>query len=294
MEALRHARLRAPALYRPRNLQEAWELKRELGDGAVYVSGSTLLRTQWEAGTVSMPETLIDLRGLEGLSGIAEDGEGIRIGALTNLSSLRRSALLDSAAPSLKEAARVIAAPSVRNLATLGGNIASGYGDTLPALLTADAELEVYDGAFASRQCTGDWLASRWGGRHSSASIIAGVRISPAEGPEGSRRFEAFRKVGRREAFTPSLVAVALSGFIDPDRCLSGVRIAAGGGSGRPHRLAEAEALLEGGVLAAELLPPVYEAVSGGFETYADPFATAEYKRKTAGNLIAAELWKLI
>ncbi|MBY9080821.1 FAD binding domain-containing protein [Paenibacillus sp. HN-1] len=294
MDALRRDRLRAPALYRPRNLQEAWELKRTLGDGAVYVSGSTLLRTQWEAGTVSMPEALIDLRGLEGLSGIEEDGEAIRIGAMTDLSSVRRNSLLDRAAPSLKEAARVIAAPAVRNLATLGGNIASGYGDTLPALLAANAELEVYDGAFASRLRTEDWLASRWGGPYSSASIIAGVRISPAEGPEGSRRFEAFRKVGRREAFTPSLVAVALSGFVGGDGRLSGVRIAAGGGSGRPHRLAKAETLLEGGVLTAELLPQVYEAVTGGFETSADPFATAEYKRKTAGNLIAAELWKLI
>ncbi|MNN63056.1 putative xanthine dehydrogenase subunit C [compost metagenome] len=129
---------------------------------------------------------------------------------------------------------------------------------------------------------------------YSSHDIVATVSIAPIEGLEGMRRFEAFRKVGRREAFIPSLVTVGLAGFIDSGGTLSGIRIAAGGGSGRPQRLEEAEKLLEGNCLPEDLLPEVYEAVLRQFEISDDAFVTAEYKKKTAANLIAAELWSQI
>ncbi|MFD1775608.1 FAD binding domain-containing protein [Paenibacillus rhizophilus] len=294
MEALRDEPLWTPAVQRPRSLHEAWELKRTFGRDGVYVAGSTLLRTQWEAGTVSMPKSLIDLRGIEDLADIDEDGGGLSIGALADLSRCRRSAALGHMAPAVQEAVRCIAAPAVRNLATIGGNIASGYGDCLPALLVCDAELAVFDGKFLSRRRVEEWLADRWSGMHPQEDILTGIWLAPPAGPAGSRRIEIFRKVGRREAFTPSLVTVAIGCFIDSEGRLSGVKIAAGGGSGRPQRLDIAEAVLEGASIGKEQLASVFEAVVTQFETYGDPFATVEYKKKTAGNLIVAELWKAL
>lgn len=99
--------------------------------------------------------------------------------------------------------------------------------------------------------------------------------------------------MGRRDAFTASLVTIAITASFDASsRSLSGVRIAAGGGTGRPQRLPAAEALLEGAVYSDSLMAAVYEAVENSFDTYSDPFATEAYKRKTAGNLIVSELWK--
>ncbi|BCG57987.1 FAD binding domain-containing protein [Paenibacillus sp. URB8-2] len=294
MEALRDEPLWTPAVQRPRSLHEAWELKRTLGEDGIYVAGSTLLRTQWEAGTVSMPKSLIDLRGIEDLADIDEDGGGLSIGALADLSQCRRSAALGQTAPAVQEAVRCIAAPAVRNLATIGGNIAAGYGDCLPALLVCDAELAVFDGKFLNRRRVEEWLADRWSGALPPEEILTGLWLAPPAGPSGSRRIEIFRKVGRREAFTPSLVTVAIGCFIDSKGRLSGVKIAAGGGSGRPQRLDIAEAVLEGAHIGPELLASVYEAVISQFETYGDPFATVEYKKKTAGNLIVAELWKAL
>lgn len=294
MQDLRGKSPKTPVLFRPRSIHEAWELKQEHGADAVYVSGSTLLRTQWEAGTVSLPKAMIDLRGLKGLASIDEQDGECFIGALTDLSTCRRSGELERVGPSLKEAARVIAAPAVRNLATIGGNIASGYGDALPALLVCGAELDIFDGRFTNRLSVEKWLASKWGSLHPPGDLLTGVRLAAPKGPEGARRFETFRKVGRREAFTPSLTTAAVSGFIGGGGVLTHIRIAAGGGSGRPQRLHRAEALLEGQVLNAGLLAPLYESVLGQFETYSDPFASEEYKKKTAGNLIAAELWKVM
>ncbi|MNV66807.1 xanthine dehydrogenase subunit XdhB [compost metagenome] len=138
-----------------------------------------------------------------------------------------------------------------------------------------------------------EWLNNHWSGIKPAADLVAEIRISPTrlESPL-TDRLEIFRKVGRREAFTPSLVTVAISASIDEEHRFHEVRIAAGGGSGRPQRLSRAEVMLEGVRYTEELLASLYEVVENSFETYSDPFATELYKKKTAGNLVVSELWK--
>ncbi|WP_052087778.1 FAD binding domain-containing protein [Paenibacillus wynnii] len=282
-----------PGLHQPHSLHEAWELKSALGNSALYVSGGTLLRTQWDAGTVAMPHQLIDLRGVEGIGEIRSTEYYLTLGALAKLSQCRKNIYLQSAASAVSSAVKGIAAPAVRNLATLGGNIASGFGDILPALLVYDAEMVTYDGEVLNAQPLIEWLNSRWEGAGSTMDIIAEVRIPLTKASEKeSCKVEVYHKVGRREAFTPSLVTVALTASMDSSHRISRVRLAAGGGSGRPQRLITAEAMLEGNTYDERLLPLVYEAVVNDFETYSDPFASEAYKKKTAGNLIVSELWK--
>lgn len=293
MGILREKNGRLPGVIQPRSLHEAWELKRSFGDSGIYVSGGTLLRTQWESGTAHMPMQLIDLRKITGLTDISLTDCHLSLGALVPLSKCRNDGHLKVVAPALQEAVRCIAALSVRNLATLGGNIASGFGDMLPALLVYDADLVIFDGKFMTALPLVEWLNHHWSGIKPVEDLIAEIRISPARlENQVPNRLEIFRKVGRREAFTPSLVTVAISAMIDTEHRFREVRIAAGGGSGRPQRLHEAEAMLEDAVFSNSLLASLYEVVESSFETYSDPFATEMYKKKTAGNLLVSELWK--
>lgn len=293
MGVLREENGRIPGVIQPRSLHEAWELKRSLGDSAIYVSGGTLLRTQWENGTAHMPMQLIDLRKITGLTDISLTDFYLSLGALVPLSKCRSDGHLKAVAPALQEAIRCIAAPSVRNLATLGGNIASGFGDVLPALLVYDADLVIFDGKFMTALPLVEWLNHHWSGIKPAEDLIAEIRISPARlENQVPDRLEIFRKVGRREAFTPSLVTVAISATIDTEHRFREVRIAAGGGSGRPQRLRKAEAMLEDAVYSDGLLTSLYEVVESSFETYSDPFTTDIYKKKTVGNLLVSELWK--
>lgn len=293
MGALHEEDLIPPGLHQPCSLHEAWELKKKLGDIALYVSGGTLLRTQWDNGTVPMPRQLIDLRKIASIGDISLSEFHLSLGALVPLSKCRNDSHLKVIAPAVQEAVRCIAAPSVRNLATVGGNIASGFGDILPALLVHDTELVSFDGKFITEQPLVDWLHSHWSGMKPLGEIVAEIRIA-SSGTEDrvNDRLEFFRKVGRREAFTPSLVTVALTASIDTELIFNNVRIAAGGGSGRPQRLYAAESMLEGTLYQERILPALYEVVESTFETYSDPFATETYKKKTAGNLVVSELWK--
>ncbi|OMC65088.1 hypothetical protein BK121_22875 [Paenibacillus odorifer] len=293
MGVIREEDGRLPEVIQPHSLHEAWERKTAFGDSSRYVAGGTLLRTGWENGTDHMPKQLIDLRQITNLSDITLTEFHLSLGALVPLSQCRSNEHLQAVAPALQEAARCIAAPSVRNLATLGGNIASGFGDILPALLVYDAELISFDGKFMTALPLIEWLNNHWSGIKPAADLVAEIRISPTrlESPL-TDRLEIFRKVGRREAFTPSLVTVAISASIDEELRFREVRIAAGGGSGRPQRLSRAEVMLEGVRYTEELLASLYEEVENSFETYSDPFATELYKKKTAGNLVVSELWK--
>ena len=125
----------------PRTIAEAIEALRE--PHAVPVAGATdwMLRH-------SAQDVPIFLYGIESLARIQEAEGGVRIGAACTHAQL----MDDPRVPQmLREACAGIAAPAVRNLATLGGNLcnASPAGDTLPVLYAADARarLEGPDGA---------------------------------------------------------------------------------------------------------------------------------------------------
>ncbi|WP_123041453.1 FAD binding domain-containing protein [Cohnella candidum] len=282
---------RLPDVWMPRSAAEAWSLKRNFGSDAEYVAGGTLLRTWWEGDIAERPAHLIDIRSLPGLSGIrSTENGGTVIGAGTSLTSVRRSGWLASRYPALTEAAFRIGALSIRNAGTIGGNAASGIGDLLPALLVYEAGLLWYDGQEELIPAE-KWLEHPETYR-TPEKLLVHVRL-PSHPKSGAGAFSAFRKVGRREAFTPSVVTAALSAEISEEGRLGCVRIAAGGGSTVPQRLYAAEALMEGRRVEPELLAEVHGAVEKTFRPKGDAFAGEAYRKRTAANLIAAEWWKL-
>jgi carbon-monoxide dehydrogenase medium subunit len=107
-----------------------------------------------------------------------------------------------------------------------------------------------------------------------------------------TKRIFFYDKVGRREAFTPSLVTTALSGCVDESGKLGDLRIAAGGGQTTPCRLYACESLLNGRMVEPDLLYALYEQILQEYDPRGDMFASAEYRKQTAANVITAGLWK--
>ncbi|MFP4642324.1 MAG: FAD-dependent oxidoreductase [Dehalococcoidia bacterium] len=70
------------------------------------------------------PELLINVKSIPGLDGIEEDEEGLKIGALTKLADIAASPLIRERYPLLAEAAESVAVPQIRNMGTIGGNLA--------------------------------------------------------------------------------------------------------------------------------------------------------------------------
>src|SRR3954464_15031474 len=109
-------------LFRPRNLPEVWgHLNDHAGNTRVLAGGTDLLPSMRQK--LFEPEDVLDLRQIQQLKGIRETEQGIEIGALTTLYEIGHSALLRESYPVLVEAAKTVASPLIRYMATIGGNV---------------------------------------------------------------------------------------------------------------------------------------------------------------------------
>ncbi|PWW38775.1 MULTISPECIES: FAD binding domain-containing protein [Paenibacillus] len=291
-----------PTVWLPVNLDELQALKYELSGKYCYAAGATLLRTQWESGLVPVPEHMISLARIQGASGVYVDGEELVIGALTRLSHCATDVLLQQL-PLLQSAMNAIAAPSIRNVATIGGNIVSGVGDSIPALLVYDAQLYWMTDNGMEMHSLSCWLNGVWEGRRNLNDVLVAIHIplentslpdANSERTSVTREISFYRKLGRRETFTASLVTIAFHGELGADGRWNKIAIAAGGGSGMAMRLPESEKLLLGVEASVMQASSLAGTVMAEFETYSDAFATEQYRKQTAGNMIGAGLWEAL
>ena len=122
--------------HRPKNIDSLLGLINSLDTPFKVVAGCTDFIPAVRHGNWTFEDglNLIDIRGVEGLSGIREEGDRVIIGASTRLSDIVDSPILQEKAPVLVEAVDCMASPQVRNTATVGGNLcmASPAADSAP------------------------------------------------------------------------------------------------------------------------------------------------------------------
>ncbi|HUT70705.1 MAG TPA: xanthine dehydrogenase family protein subunit M [Desulfatiglandales bacterium] len=93
------------------------------GKAMLNAGGTDLLSTLKGEHLLDYPEAVINIKTISGLDYIKEDEGALKIGTLAKLSDVARSSLLRERYGALAEAARSVATPQVRNVATIGGNL---------------------------------------------------------------------------------------------------------------------------------------------------------------------------
>src|SRR5262245_38886236 len=181
----------------PTSLAEATALLARLGEDAKVLSGGQSLIPLMKLRLASPPH-VIDINGIPGLAGIREADGVLRIGALTRESELEESALVQERYPLLHETSRVIADPIVRNLATVGGNLAHGdpANDHPATMLALGAEI-VAVGPRGERRIP---IASFFTGPFATAlapgEILVEIRVPMPPPRSGGAYVKLERKVG--------------------------------------------------------------------------------------------------
>ena len=121
--------------HRASSIAEAATLLHDLGDEARVLAGGHSLIPMMKL-RLAAPAHLIDLRHVTELQGIARDGDAFAIGSMTTQTDLIADRALADAIPLLREAALQISDPQVRNLGTIGGNVANGDpANDMPGLM---------------------------------------------------------------------------------------------------------------------------------------------------------------
>jgi CO/xanthine dehydrogenase FAD-binding subunit len=271
----------------PTGLQQALAVLAGPG-GAIVLAGGTDLMPQSHAGRTRAAGTLLNIRRIEGLDAVAIDGNSLRLGSLVTIAQLQGNALVREHAPMLTEAADHFASQQIRNAATLGGNLcnASPAGDTLPALLALDAEVELAslarDGSVTSRRVPMDgFFAGPGRTRRESAELLVWVRVPLATGDQVTR----FYKAGTRPALDISTIAIGFAAQRDTEGRLHQVRLALGAVAPTPMRARRAEALLEGKALDPALAEAAARSAADEAQPIDDVRASAWYRKELIHNV---------
>jgi xanthine dehydrogenase iron-sulfur cluster and FAD-binding subunit A len=128
--------------HEPTSLDEALSLLREHGDRARVVAGGTYLLVQIKMERLA-PECVINIGRVPGLAGVFSEGDGLRVGARTNIRALRDAPQVRTGYAALAEACAAFGSAQIQLMGTVGGNLCNGSpaSDTVPALLAFDAQL---------------------------------------------------------------------------------------------------------------------------------------------------------
>jgi aerobic carbon-monoxide dehydrogenase medium subunit len=253
------------------SVEEALDLAAEHGDEAKFLAGGHSLLPLMKL-RLAMPEVLIDLGRVPGLSFIEDRGDHVAIGALTRHRDVETSGLLAREVPLLAHAAGQVGDPQIRHRGTIGGSVAHGDpASDLPAVVLAlDATL-VARGPAGERQIpAGEFFRSLFETALEPGELLTEIRVPKPAAPGWS--FQKFTK----RAIDWAIVGVAVQG--------SAVALVNMGPV--PLRAAATERALAGGASPAEAAALAAE----GTSPPADNNASSAYREHLARVLVRRAL----
>lgn len=269
------------AFHAPSTLEEALGVLAEKGASAWILAGGTDVMVRLRRG--SMPAsctTLVSLHRLTALRGCRRDGEVLAIGAATTASDLTRDPTVAACAPILARVADRLASEQIRNVATIGGNVAnaSPAGDLINPLLLLDADAVL--ASSSGRRAVA--LSEFFTGPGKTVMRPGELLIEVLVGVPPPDRVFRFEKAGTRPAMECSVVTVGLA-FTPRDGRLENVRVAFGSSAPTPLRGRDTEAVLEGQKLTPELAERAARVAEGEVSPISDVRGSVRYRRALAG-----------
>ena len=210
---------------RAANTAEAVILLNEPGVRSRPLAGGTdlVLITRSEP---SLCDRVVDITQIPELHHITLDGDRVVIGAAATFSEVIESRIVSQTAPVLTQACRQVGATQIRNMGTLGGNVANAAAcaDSLPALVCLNAVARVL-----TPQSEHEWLVSELVRGPNRTIIPAGGLLVSLSYPlplAGSK--SVFLKLGRRNAMAISRLTVAALGRLDEAGRIAEARLVPG------------------------------------------------------------------
>ncbi len=278
--------------FRPRDLDEAVAFLRD-GLGRVRIlAGGTDLMIDMRAGSLET-NCLCDISRLPALKQITIRDERLEIGAGVTISDLLASKMITRCAPALKKAAAQFAGNQIRNVATIGGNVAhcSPCGDTLPPLIIHDAEAVVRNADGERSLAIADMAGGPYQCTLAPDEIITRFRLTPMH---SSINFADFQKIGRRRALSISRISMAAMARREKDGSLSRFRFALGACTPTPHRFEAVESFLTGRIPTEKDLWAAGKDLARGMLTITGRRPSAVYKEPAIAGLFVRMMHALI
>lgn len=210
---------------------------------------------------------------------ITQQGETLRLGAMVTVEALRVH--VKDSHPALHAMLTRFASDQIRQMATVGGNIANGspIGDLPPALIALGATLHLRHGAARREMPLEDFFIDYREQDRRKGEFVEAVTL-PASAPD-----LACEKLSKRRDQDISAVMAAFN-ITEAKGKITAARLAFGGMAGTPKRATKAEAALIGQPWSETTIRRAMIALKGDFTPLSDMRASAAYRMQGAQNLL--------
>jgi carbon-monoxide dehydrogenase medium subunit len=269
-------------LHQATTLAEAQALLTSYGPDVRLLAGGTDLLVDLKTGRVSVRH-LVSCSHIAALRGVTQSQRGLRVGALTTIAQLDQAIAGQSRYAVLLDATRQMAAPQIRNIATVGGNIASAVPCAdLPGPLTAMNASVVLSSARGEREVALDkfFVGPRQTVRRDDEVLVAVIVPNPPP-----RFGAAYARFALREGNAIAVAAVAASLVLGTDGTIREPRVILGAVAPVPLWAEAAVGELSGVAPTDEAFARAGAAAAAAAQPISDVRSSAEYRRTLIGVL---------
>lgn len=260
--------------HRATTLEEALGLLDRYGDDAKVLAGGQSLIPMMKLRFAS-PGHLVDINAVSGLAGVRDDGDVLKIGALTRHRDVATSEVIAKHHPTIAAAAPQIADPLVRNLGTIGGSLvhADPSGDIGSVMLALGATVIARSAKGEREIPIREFLQDTFTTTLAPNEILVEIRVPKAKGKSGGTYLKLERKVG-------DYATVGVASFL----ALDGGKVARAGLGLTSVGLINvqataAEQALAGQTVSRELFAKAGDLAAEAANPVTDVRGTADYKR---------------
>jgi CO/xanthine dehydrogenase FAD-binding subunit len=273
----------------PRSIPEAILALTTASRPVVPIAGGTDLLLDLQQGRHAPVHTLVDLTTVPELTQIEERAGKLFIGAAVPLNRIARNPLVLQHSQALVEACDLVGGPQVRNVATLGGNVAHALpaADGTIALLALDAEAEIADSSGTRRVPLSElFLGPGKSSLKHGEELLVGFHLPLMKTHQAS----CFKRIMRPQGVALPIINLAVRISRDGDM-IREIHIAVGPGAAIPWRAQQAEQDLVGKVLNPQAVDAAQEALLAHVGFRSSPRrAAADYRRHLVGALFRETL----
>lgn len=263
----------------PESLDAAVEALRDAGsDGMVLAGGQSLtplLRLR-----LAYPEALVDLGRVPELSGVRDDGDHLRIGAMTTYADLIADPLVRTHCPLVARTAATVGDPAVRHRGTIGGSLAHAdpAGDLPAVALALDAELILQGPSGARVVVASEFFVDYLSTTRGPDELLVAVRVPKLSG--WGAHFEKFRRTAQAWAIVGVAAAVKVT-----DGTVEQARVGLTNMGPTPVRARGVESAVQGVPATREALREAAAHADEGTRPPSDLHGQEDYRRHLAREL---------
>jgi len=274
----------APFTYHdPRTVADAVGLLARHEDAKLLAGGQSLMPMLNMRFVV--PDDVIDLNGVAGITGIEDDGGALSIGAMTRQCDLLTDATVAARCPIIAEALNYVGHFQTRNRGTIGGSLCHlDPAAELPTVAAAYDTMLTATGPNGSRDIAiAEWPLAYMMTTLAPDELLTRVRIPYWREAHGS----AFVEFARRHGDF-AIIGVAALLAVEGGK-ITRAAVAVGGADVRPLRLADIEAMLVGEA-PGEAAFAAAAALARKIDAMSDAYVTTQYRQRLAGVLVERAL----